>query len=68
MIWNSWSDFFAMGGFAAFVWPAFAIATLVLVGLLVSSRRHLRRAMADLAALEASGQMRRRRRGAEHDA
>ncbi|MEX0815723.1 MAG: heme exporter protein CcmD [Dongiaceae bacterium] len=44
-------QFLAMGGYAAFVWPAFAVAAAVLVGLLVVSLRTLRRREAALAAL-----------------
>ena len=44
------SSFFAMGGYAAFVWPAYALAAVVLVGLLLVSLRQLRRGEADLAA------------------
>jgi heme exporter protein D len=43
--------FLAMGGYAGFVWPAYALAAIVLVGLLVGSLRQLRKAEADLAAL-----------------
>jgi len=43
--------FFAMGGYAAFVWPAYALAGIVLVGLLIVSLRQLRKAEAELAAL-----------------
>jgi heme exporter protein D len=44
-------NFLAMGGYAGFVWPAYALAAIVLVGLLVGSLRQLRKAEADLAAL-----------------
>jgi len=44
-------NFFAMGGYAAFVWPAYALAAIVLAGLLAVSLRQLRRAEAELAAL-----------------
>ena len=44
-------QFLAMGGYAAFVWPAFAVTAAVLVGLLVVSLRTLRRREAALAAL-----------------
>jgi len=44
------SSFFAMGGYARFIWPAYALAALVLIGLLVVSLRQLRRTEADLAA------------------
>ena len=33
------SQFLDMGGYAGFVWPAYGIAAIVLVGLLVISRR-----------------------------
>jgi len=51
--------FFAMGGHAAYVWPALGFAAAVLVGLAVASLRRLRAAEAALAALE-----RARREGA----
>ena len=44
-------NFLAMGGYAAFVWPAYALAAIVLVGLLIVSLRQLRKAEAELAAL-----------------
>ena len=44
-------QFLAMGGYAAFVWPAFAVAAAVLAGLLVVSLRTLRRREAALALL-----------------
>jgi heme exporter protein CcmD len=43
--------FLAMGGYAKFVWPAYALAAIVLVGLLVISLRQLRKTEAELAAL-----------------
>ena len=52
--------FLAMGGYAVYVWPAFAVTTLVLGWLVVDSLRRLRRAEAGLAALES--QVRRSRR------
>jgi heme exporter protein D len=36
-------EFFAMGGYGAFVWPAYATAASVLVLLLATSLRRLRR-------------------------
>ncbi|MAF95573.1 MAG: heme exporter protein CcmD [Rhodospirillaceae bacterium] len=36
------TSFFNMGGYAGFIWPAYAIAAAVLAGLLVISRRSLR--------------------------
>ena len=52
MRWTSLAEFFAMGGYGAFVWPAFAAAAAVLIGLGLDSRRRLRAAMAELAAAE----------------
>jgi heme exporter protein D len=48
------ATYFAMGGYAGYVWPAFAVAALVMIGQLVLSLRGLRRREAAVAALEAS--------------
>lgn len=45
------NQFFDMGGYAAFVWPAYGVAAVVLIGLLVQSLRGLRSRAAELAAL-----------------
>ena len=58
------SSFFAMGGYAAFVWPAYAIVAVVLVGLLVLSIRVLRRNEATLRLLEEAHAPRRAARRA----
>jgi heme exporter protein D len=42
-----------MGGYAAYVWPAYAVAALVLIGLLGASLRDLRRRQEILGRLEA---------------
>ncbi|MFO1072998.1 MAG: heme exporter protein CcmD [Geminicoccaceae bacterium] len=55
------SDFFAMGGYAAYVWPAYAVALALLVGLFVQSRRQARRAEAELASLRAAARPQRPR-------
>ncbi len=57
--------FFSMGGYAAFVWPAFGAALVVLVGLLITSLRTLRANQAALEALRAAGGDRRRARDDE---
>jgi len=44
--------FFEMGGYAGFIWPAYGAVTVVLVGLMVLSRRALKAAETELAALE----------------
>jgi heme exporter protein D len=50
--WNSVGDFFAMGGYALYVWPAFALAAVVLVWLALNSRVRLKAAERELAAAE----------------
>ena len=55
------SGFLAMGGYAAFVWPAYGIAVVVLAALPIVSRRALRARQREVAALEAASP---RRRGA----
>jgi len=44
-------EFLAMGGYAAYVWPAFGLTVAVLAGLLLQSLRLARRRDAELAAL-----------------
>ena len=39
--------FFAMGGYAAFVWPSFALVLALLAGNAIAARRLLRRARRD---------------------
>ncbi|HEV2161824.1 MAG TPA: heme exporter protein CcmD [Stellaceae bacterium] len=46
------AQFFAMGGYARFVWPAYGVAVIVLVGLLVHSVIFYRRAQRALDAEE----------------
>ena len=49
-------SFFEMGGYAAYVWPAFGIGAVVMIGLLLFSIRRLRLREAELRRLEkASG-------------
>ncbi len=36
------SEFFSMGGYAAFIWPAYGVATIVLCGLLALSLKSMR--------------------------
>lgn len=47
-------EFLDMGGYAAYVWPAYGAAAAVLGGLLAESVLRLRRVERRLAALEAS--------------
>jgi heme exporter protein D len=60
--------FFEMGGYARFVWPAYAIAFVVMAGFVVTSWRTLRDRRASLEALEEAQPRRRRRRSAEKKA
>ncbi len=47
-------DYLAMGGYAAFVWPAFLIAAVVMGALLAVSLRGLGARRAELEALQGS--------------
>ncbi|WP_207462724.1 heme exporter protein CcmD [Azospirillum sp. SYSU D00513] len=55
------SEFLAMGGYAAFVWPSYGVAALIMVGLLAATLKSLRSGEATLRALEGSRPARRRR-------
>jgi heme exporter protein D len=48
------ANFLAMGGYAGYVWPAFSIAALVMLGMVVATLRTLRRREAALAELKKS--------------
>jgi heme exporter protein D len=50
------AKFLAMGGYAAYVWPALGVTAAVLGGLLVVSLKSLHRREAELARLEAESQ------------
>lgn len=47
------SDYWAMGGYALYVWPAYGLSALVMAGLAVTAWRGLRRKEIDLAQLQA---------------
>jgi heme exporter protein D len=32
MIWNSWSEFFTMGGYALYVWLSFGVVAALMAG------------------------------------
>jgi heme exporter protein D len=46
------SGFFAMGGYAAYVWPAYAVTLVLLGGGVAMTLRAYNRAKAQLARLE----------------
>ena len=54
-------EFLTMGGYAAFVWPAFGITVVVMAGLLVASLRGLRRERQTLELMENARPRRRAR-------
>jgi heme exporter protein D len=56
------TEFFRMGGYAAYVWPAFAVVAILMAGLLALSLRAARRSDGEVEAL------RSRRRGGDLDA
>lgn len=56
-------SFLDMGGYGGFVWPAYGVTAVVLVGLLVASLRALRKRQAALDALERETGMAASRRG-----
>ena len=52
------AHFLAMGGYAAFVWPAYALGAIVLGGLLAWSLGAYRRAQRELADLQGQDEAR----------
>ena len=47
------SAFLAMGGYAAYVWPAYGVASVVLIGVWIASLRGLRARESEIEAVEA---------------
>jgi len=45
------ATFFAMGGYAAYVWPAFAVAAVVMAALVIATLHTLRRRERELSQL-----------------
>ncbi|MBF0393809.1 MAG: heme exporter protein CcmD [Alphaproteobacteria bacterium] len=50
-----------MGGYAAYVWPAYGITAVVMLGLLITSLREMRKNESQLAALKQAHPRRRAR-------
>ena len=48
------SEFFAMGGYAAYVWPAYGVTTIVLCGILALSLKSMREREALVKSLRGS--------------
>jgi heme exporter protein D len=45
------AQFLSMGGYAAFVWPAYGVGAAVMIGLLAQTLKNLHAQNAELAAL-----------------
>lgn len=58
-------EYFAMGGYAGFVWPAYAVTAIVLVAVLAGTWQGLKRRRRQLETLQAARGGRRRRARAE---
>jgi heme exporter protein D len=58
------SEFLNMGGYGGYVWPAYAIAAAVLIGLVWHSVHALRSSARDLEEAEKASPRRRAREGA----
>ena len=46
------SEFFSMGGYAAFIWPAYGLTAVVMAMVIIVSRRSLKDAQATLERLQ----------------
>lgn len=55
------AEFLQMGGYAAYVWPSFAVVLGLMAGLAIVSWREWRRTSAALGALQAERRGRRER-------
>jgi heme exporter protein D len=49
MIWASWSDFFAMGGYALYVWGSYAACLVLMLAEPLLARRHRRLSLQEAA-------------------
>ena len=47
MIWNTWSEFFAMGGYSLYVWGSYAVTFALIAAEVASLRRRQRVALRD---------------------
>jgi heme exporter protein D len=55
MIWNSWSDFFAMGGYALYVWGSMAVVCGSILLEVIGLRLRAKSIRAELADARAAG-------------
>lgn len=49
MIWASWSDFFAMGGYAFYVWGSYAVTAVLMIAEVIFVMRRRRDVLVRLA-------------------
>lgn len=52
---KSWDEFLTMGGYAAYVWPAYGIGALVLLWNAIAPARRLRQQLRELKQRHAGG-------------
>lgn len=45
MNWNSWSDFFHMGGYAFYVWWSYGVTAILVVGEILLLKSHRKNAL-----------------------
>jgi heme exporter protein D len=53
------AEYFNMGGYAAYIWPAYGLTAFIMIALLVRSLSSVKRNQKILDTLEASGARRR---------
>ncbi len=61
------AEFFAMGGYAGYVWGSYLLTAIILLALFTVSQRNLRRRQRELEALRALAPHRRERRTVEKE-
>ena len=49
---ESFTEFLSMGGYGSFIWAAFGLSAVVLIGILIQSQRFLKVSDAELNALQ----------------
>jgi heme exporter protein D len=55
MIWASWSDFFAMGGYALYVWGSYAVTAGLFIMEIILLRNRRRTAVEQLVRRDTGG-------------
>ena len=49
------AEFLHMGGYGSFIWAAFGLSAIVLIGLFIQSQRFLKSSEAELKSLQVKG-------------